>query len=181
MMYAATYFAFGLITYVFALNIRDKTTTQEVETPEWWDTIDTQQKKGIKNILGDISAALFLHLIWPLIIYWMVFDRINAFYTKEEIKFEVLSKHLIEQLNIDFIEHQEMVHDPLNAVPALPFGHLNSNWLKFKKNITKKDKLWSFSTDWMSEWGYKENYRGYVIIQSGKIGRYFLTEIKNVK
>ena len=81
-------------------------------------------------------------VIWPIFLT----DRVVRGITKmrlspEEVLSETHRRYAelppaIEDLgpviSIEAIEAQEIVHDPLNAVPGLPFGHLYQSWRSFK-------------------------------------------------
>jgi hypothetical protein len=90
-------------------------------------------------------------------------------------KFAVKADHLQKQWSLAQVEQAEMVVDPLRAVPALPFGHLNSVWEDFKQWVQGGDEIWSFSGTWKAQWGHEEVYEGYVIVLGGSTGGYVLT------
>ena len=82
-------------------------------------------------------------VIWPIFLTDRVVREIAKMRQppKEEILSETRSRYAelppaIEDLgpviSIEAIEAQEIVHDPLNAVPGLPFGHLYQSWRSFK-------------------------------------------------
>jgi hypothetical protein len=90
-------------------------------------------------------------------------------------KFAVKVDHLQKQWSLAQVKHAEMVVDPLGAVPALPFGHLNSVWEDFKQLLEEGDEIWSFMGTWKAEWGHEEVYEGCVIVRGETIGDYVLT------
>ena len=73
-----------------------------------------------------------------------------------------------------------MINEPLNAVPDVPFGHLNPIWMEFKEKLEIEDKIWSFSGYWSSEWGWKKEYQGYVITINGIPKDFIVTVIKDL-
>ena len=70
---------------------------------------------------------------------------------------------------------REIVTDPLQAAPELPFGHLHAAWKEFLKGHADGGELWSFSARWQTTWGRKELRSGYVLVQNGSPGAHFLT------
>jgi len=105
----------------------------------------------------------------------------NRFVDKS--KFSVKCEHLQEHMTVPEIERCEVITDPLNAVPALPFGHLNSAWQTFlsdhanpawKAFINGRLELWSFSARRQTQCG-EELQSGYVVVRDGVPGPYFLT------
>jgi hypothetical protein len=95
-----------------------------------------------------------------------------------EEEFAVKRSELKHRISLHEIEDSEIVGDPLDAVPNLPFGHLNMAWRTFLQDRLEGDELWSFKSQWQSSWGQKEIRSGYVIVQQGKPGAYFLTDTR---
>lgn len=94
--------------------------------------------------------------------------------------FAVTREDLIAQVSRGEIEVKEVVTDPLNTVPPLPFGHLNPAWLHFLESVQPTDKLWSFQAEWTDALR-TELRQGYVAVhEDGGIGPWFITSIKDV-
>ena len=103
--------------------------------------------------------------------------------------FAVQRADLRERLSLADAEARERVHDPLQAVPNLPFGHLNTAWKALCRDwrdgvadavgdADTGDELWSFSTLWEDDRGWREQRGGYVIVRCGQPGRFILTTCK---
>lgn len=124
---------------------------------------------------------LLLVLIWP-VLAWITISEMMPGKTRPELqpekRFAVEPEHLQEKLSLASIEVREMVEDPLNAVPRLPFGHLNQAWCNFLETVAEDDEIWSFSTEWENPWGRAELRAGYALVRNGVPGRYFLTDWK---
>ncbi|CAK0741587.1 hypothetical protein CCP3SC5AM1_1080004 [Gammaproteobacteria bacterium] len=113
-------------------------------------------------------------IVWPTAIYYKVKDMLSKAYQQPD-EFFVSKNDLLERKNnVEEIELQELVSDPLNAVPDLPFGHLNKAWNIFLKKRRKDDVIWTFSANRTSEWGRKELRTGYVLVRSSSVWPYFL-------
>lgn len=125
-----------------------------------------------------ILIYILFPFIWPLLLISTVKDKLNKNKIAEEeekSKFQIEFKDLIQKFDLKEIESKEIVHDPLDAVPPLPFGHLHNAWLTYCKQIEAKDELWSFSATWTNRWDSKEQIEGYVAVRKGAIGHYFRT------
>ncbi len=94
--------------------------------------------------------------------------------------FVVAQTDLLEQLTVQSIEQQEMVYDPLGAVPGKPFGHLNSAWINFIRDVGEDEQIWFFSATCSRCYGGKNLKKGYVIVNGNSIGRCFLTMDKQI-
>jgi len=127
-----------------------------------------------------IAFALF----WPALtmapIYFRRCGRSDSEAAKA-IEFAVTHNDLGMQMSIRKIEVQEMIFDPLGAVPNLPFGHLNSSWMKFREGMQADESLWSFTAHRTDTWGRREVREGYVHVDGGTVGRYFMTVWKNLE
>ena len=177
MNYVIAYFSIGLITYFIALIQRHKTESRG-NTKDSPESLYKQPNVWSKKVIDEISGIILISFIWPVVIYWQISDKLSTRSLEEKKHFLVHSKDLLKKIDIDAIEHLEMVYDPLNAIPNKPFGHLNRNWIKFKQTITENDDIWSFSAQWTSEWGFKDQRKGYVIVNADKPGNFIITEIK---
>ena len=132
----------------------------------------------LNNVGVPILAAVTVLAAWPIAIYWEVKEMIETRNVKEATPprmFAVNQDHLLKRWSVGEIEMVEIVSDPLDAAPRLPFGHLNPAWETFKQSIQDGDQLWSFSALWTSEWGRNEVRAGYVVLRGDAIGPHFLT------
>lgn len=130
------------------------------------------------NALTYLTLQIIFPLTWPLLLVMKIKEDLKEKRIAEEeekSKFHIELKDLIQILDRKEIENNEIVHDPLEAVPPLPFGHLNKAWLAYCEQIEPKDDLWSFSATWTNHWGSKEQIEGYVAVRKGAIGPYFRT------
>ena len=104
-------------------------------------------KRIFKKIIQPIFGGALIITAWPLALIYVAIDLFVSARkkkTKEPVKFAVSEDDLKEKLSIAEIEDRELISDPLNAVPNLPFGHLNSTWVKYLENIEPDCELWSF-------------------------------------
>ena len=131
----------------------------------------------------DVLAAILVVAVWPVAVYMKVKEMLqkkesNGF--PEEREFAVEREHLLERMTVQEIEMREIVTDPLQAAPELPFGHLHAAWKDFLKGHAEGGELWSFSARWQTTWGRKELRSGYVLVENGSPGAHFLTVWKDL-
>jgi hypothetical protein len=139
-------------------------------------------------------TGLLVLLVWPAaLFFWrqQVRDdaKLREFAAAPPRQFAVRKADLRERLSLAEAEARERVHDPLHAVPDLPFGHLNPAWkalcAEWHSGIHGEgeehevaDELWSFSTIWEDESERREERAGYVIVRAGEPRRFILTTMK---
>ena len=75
----------------------------------------------------------------------------------------VLLEERLEEVNADEIEQRHFVQDPLDAVPALPFGHLNRVWLHLRDQLTPERSLWRFRCERVGLHKDYVAYEGYAV------------------
>lgn len=139
-------------------------------------------------VVSPIAVLLIFVPLWPLLLsieYGFPWHRFKFWSDKpekavtwtlpdSEPEFEVSNADLLEKLSRADIDAAEMVEDPLHAVPDKPFGHLNAVWQAFVDGLEPEIELSSFRGNWKTE--YRDwQMQGYVALQGGKIGPYFLT------
>ena len=132
----------------------------------------------VNQVLVPGVAIVLVIVAWPVAVIFKVkarLDQQSRATTAAERVFRVESQHLLERLSVPEIERREIVVDPLQAVPELPFGHLNAAWQGFLKDCSEDDEVWSFAARWQTQWGRRERRSGYVKVRHGAPGAYFLT------
>ena len=183
MIYLAWYLAVGVV--VLAVIFIAHRLSKKDESQSLSDLLDavnperkTLQYRILNNIVAPVVAAVLVVAVWPVAIVMKakeIFSKKTDTATEEEKKFAVAQGDLLEQLAITEIEQRELVVDPMNAVPDLPFGHLHAAWAKFLEDVGPEGAIWSFSANWTTTWGRKELRAGYVVVRGDSIGPHFLT------
>jgi hypothetical protein len=123
-------------------------------------------------------------LLWPVVPVMKLkqwWDERQAEIRRKEDVFKVQRQHLLERLTVAQIEAREMVEDPLQAVPSLPFGHLNAVWCDLVAGLAQGDECWSFSLHWDGDWRGPELRAGYVVWRRRKPVGHILTMIKRLE
>ena len=137
----------------------------------------------VNQVLVPVAAITYVIIAWPVVVFFKIKDSVERRrYAKAGVapEFAVKHQHLLERLSVSEIEQREIVLDPLEAVPAVPFGHLHAAWLRFITGVGEGDELWSFSAQWQTPWGRKELREGYVSVQNSTIGASFFTVWKGL-
>ena len=158
-----------------ATQMLDNISRQLNYNQSWWD-------KLVKRVIAPLIASVVIVVAWPAVIAWFIKDR---FWETESLDdddyeddvFEIASEHLQERVAIEEIETREIVEDPLGAVPALPFGHLNTGWEKLKQQIQPQDEIWSFSAPW-DGWPHSTRREGYAMMRKQEVSAWFLSAIQ---
>jgi hypothetical protein len=130
-------------------------------------------------------TIVLIAICWPLALVLLVKDVIPERKSKKEIEIEypfiARPENLIGEKSVIDIEKENVYVDPLQRVPNIPFGHLNSGWMAFKSQITSEDSLQLFKTPKGSSYGrYGElltgDVSGYALVRSGEIIAEFISE-----
>ena len=93
----------------------------------------------------------------------------------EELAFALNDFELTRQVSIEEVERTNLIQDPMEAVPNIPFGHCNARWVVFKDSLQDNETLWEFEST-RSElkgvqamWGYAVKRR------DGRVDRFMTT------
>ena len=186
MNYLIGYLVAGFIVFIVIFSFRNVSRSKESEDlKKIVDEIHNKDQSFLSKFLDKIIAPIIgvsiVVCFWPIALFF----KFKELYTvkvdldSDDDEYKVRKSDLMNRLSIDEIENRERVHDPLGAVPELPFGHLNQAWMTFLEKCIEQDELWSFSGLHKAYWG-KEMQSGYVRVTAGEPGDYFLTSSKMV-
>lgn len=189
MVYLALYLAAGVVIFFFGFfpHLRDK--RREALAAATLHNIDpegrTLRYRIMNGFVLPIRTGTVLVALWPLAIGAMIMEFVSErakstsreqAEAEEEVPFAVTRDDLLEELSAAEVEAREMVHDPLGAVPNLPFGHLNNAWKAFLQDVAPDDAIWKFSARRSAGWGGTELVIGYVVVRGDSIGSHIVTE-----
>lgn len=188
MIYFYWYLAIGVVVLlvVFMSHRISKASQTDFKTALRYAIYPEQKTLGhriLKNMVVPVLASVALAIVWPIILYMkgeeIITKKTESARAKEN-EFAVKLADMLQQMTVKEIEKLERVHDPMGAVPDLPFGHINSAWERFRDGLDPQDAIWTFSTNWTSPWGRKELRAGYVAVRAEAVGAYFLTTRKRI-
>lgn len=186
MIYLQWYFGVGFIL-ITAFLIESRFNKKAQKNRDLYKSIRARKRtlvrKFVDEIILPVIGLLIAFFVWPFVVIWLIWEKYKTYKyehreKKKEEPFSVKKEDLIKKLSIKEIENKEMTSDPLKAAPDVPFGFLNKKWTIFIKNMNPSDEIWSFSSQWQSEWGRNETYEGYVIVESGDIKTRFTSVAK---
>ena len=102
----------------------------------------------------------------------MMFEDIH----ENDIQPQLQAVELVSRHTITEIESLNLIEDPLEAVPNVPFGHLNFAWEQFKQHLRDRDELWHYRTNCLFDSPYARSMMGYVIVRNSEMGERFVTD-----
>ncbi|TRZ55978.1 MAG: hypothetical protein D4S02_16675 [Rhodocyclaceae bacterium] len=140
----------------------------EADSGSWLVLTPPVKPRAMLLRLGEYVFALLVFVsIWPILIWWIVKQKWFTVRPLKPAEFAVLREHLQEVLSIESIETDAKVFDPLGAVPAVPFGHLNPAWERLKAGMQPGDEISTFVASWKS-YGVMWELSGFAIVRAGK-------------
>jgi len=186
MTYLVTYLAIGVVVLLLALlqDHMQKSFASDFKKAIM-ESLHPERKhwryRLLHGMIVPTLSGLLVIVIWPFAIYVFINtlrnrikDEADEFLVKPE--FAVEKTHLVKQTSLQEIEANELIFDPLGAVPSVPFGHLNASWQQFIANMESGDTLWTFSALWKAEWGRPETRQGYAIVRDATIPHHYVTK-----
>lgn len=197
MIYLYWYLGVGAAVLAIVFGVHRLTTKNESDSlSDLLDAVNPERKKLsyriLNNFVAPALAAVAVVVVWPVAVYMKckevfakrgasALEEVREFAVEEVREFAVERAHLHEPLTVAQIEVREVVTDPMEAVPNLPFGHLNAAWKTFMEGVGARDELWSFTAPWHTTWARAEIRTGYVVVHEGVPGSYFLTMCKDIE
>ena len=186
--YGAVYLGAGITTLLVVLAANWHSLQPDPQSLESLIEAANPQPKTLwyrirAKVLAPLLGGMLMVLLWPVVPVMKLkqwWDERQAEIRRKEDVFKVQRQHLLERLTVAQIEAREMVEDPLQAVPALPFGHLNAAWCELVAELAPGDECWSFSAQWSNDFGLPELRTGYVVWRGSKPIGHILTMVKRM-
>jgi hypothetical protein len=86
---------------------------------------------------------------------------------------------LIKKVEVEAVEAEELVDDPLEHAPLKPFGFRFGEWSKFKQHLHPSGELWTFSQETVPDHKFcTVQISGYCVKHSGSVSSVFVTDEK---
>lgn len=92
----------------------------------------------------------------------------------EELAFALNDFELTRQVTIEEVERTNLIQDPMEAVPNIPFGHCNARWETFKASLQDNETIWEFEAN-RSELAGVQAMWGYAVKRDGRVDRFMTT------
>lgn len=171
MTYLIVYLTLGVLTLAgIAIDARIRNRRSKSDFSQISDLVRRAHQPWpeaiLERLVVPVIAGVAIVAVWPIAIAFAIYfyrrknNEEAAVTSLEPDHFTVKTSDLMERMTIQEVEKTEIVSDPLQAVPPVPFGHLNRAWLDFKRQIQADDEIWSFQ----ARWG---NYRSPTAVRSG--------------
>mgnify|MGYP003334556811 FL=1 len=135
----------------------------------------------LKHVLKPLLGFVILTFVWPLawfVGFMAVWEDWRRKAKDKRAEFVVKRKYLKSPCQLSLVEQSNLVDDPLGAVPALPFGHLNAVWSDFVLKRPDAAELWSFACVWENRYGRKDQRQGYAWLLNREITDWVVLDIK---
>lgn len=133
----------------------------------------------------DCLVPFWVLALWPIIAgmlvsWWFatLWRSVRGRHAATEKVFAPTREALVRPVTLDEVAQRERVHDPLGAVPDLPFGHLHGAWQRFIRDLGPEDELWRFSMAAEAPQDPGAILEGYVIVRNGDMGPHFVASRK---
>ncbi len=129
-----------------------------------------------------VVMAIAYAMAWPIVLGMSVAAAIKMARILRARAIDDFPQHFIASqkllkgyLSIAEIEAREIVVDPLNGSPAVPFGHLNAAWRHFKSEHPDQSGFWPFRIE-RSQPDESDPVSGYATVVGDEIVDEFLIE-----
>lgn len=175
MVFVYWYLCIGVSLFIgiFLFNAFFRTDAAQDIKDQWFG-------KGIVGFLKNLamlSAGIpFVAVSWPYFIYLELQEKYFPKHVVErKTGLQLTRADLKMKVSREDVEIEEMVFDPLGAVPNLPFGHLNPVWVSFIQDLDSNDELWKFEFKEKLLFGGIVCTSGYAILRRGSIESHWQT------
>jgi len=146
------------------------------------NAVNPRREAFLYRVLEDLvvpALAFFLvWLVWPVVFVLKIRDSLKkkalaaqAEQVAEPPAFALNDSELLRQVTVDEVERTNLIHDPLEAVPNIPFGHCNARWVLFRDSLQANETLWEFEST-RSELAGVQAMWGYAVRGEGKVDRF---------
>ena len=182
-LYAAIYLGVGFVVclvFVAAHLICRQKKSKFVR--EMMNAVNPRREAFLYRVLEDLvvpALAFFLvWLVWPVVFVLKIRDSLKkkalasqAAQEAEPPAFALNDSELLRQVTVDEVERTNLIQDPLEAVPNIPFGHCNARWVLFRDSLQANETLWEFEST-RSELAGVQAMWGYAVRGEGKVDRF---------
>ena len=185
-LYAAIYFGVGFAVSMVAVVAHLLGTRKKSKfVRDMMKAVNPRREAFLYRVLEDLvvpALAFFLMwLVWPVVFVLKIKDSlqkralaaqsVQAEQEAEPPAFALNDSELLRQVTVDEVERTNLIHDPLEAVPNIPFGHCNARWVLFRDSLQTNETLWEFEST-RSELAGVQAMWGYAVRGEGKVDRF---------
>jgi hypothetical protein len=137
----------------------------------------------LQRVLKPLLGFVLLIIVWPFawfVGFMSVWEHYRNKVKDKAAVFSVKRKHLKSLCQLTEVEQNSLIHDPLGAVPALPFGHLHAVWSAFVQKKLDDAQLWSFDFVWEDRYGRKDRRSGYAWLQDREVTEWVVLSMTDI-
>lgn len=149
----------------------------------FWSKANTRERWVM--VWHMLVIALMAMCLWPVFLVFMVLlkwlpqlvprwawgesaEEIDV--TEAEPVFSVSPRHLGRPVTIEDVEAANYVADPLEGVPALPFGHLHPRWLQLRSHLMSGCTLHAFDVLFRpTRYEPVRRHRGWAVVDPDRV------------
>lgn len=192
MLGVGIYFAIGLVVCLTVMISHWLSKRRESDfARDLLKTLNPRRTDFLSRVLDDfifpVLAFCAIWLVWPLAIGLRIKEIIDKKKAttqikaaKEEKVFVVQEAELNKQVTIAEVEQQNVIVDPMEAVPQVPFGYLNAKWVAFRDSLAPDETLWEYESS-RTEVPDAQSVWGYAVKTDGKVDRFMTVGWKVIK
>jgi hypothetical protein len=182
-LYAAIYLGVGFVVclVVVAAHLIGRRKKSKF-VRDMMNAVNPRREAFLYRVLEDLvvpALAFFLvWLVWPVVFVLKIRDSFKkkalAAQVEQEAEppdFALNDSELLRQVTVDEVERTNLIQDPLEAVPNIPFGHCNARWVLFRESLQANETLWEFEST-RSELAGVQAMWGYAIRVEEKVDRF---------
>jgi len=138
----------------------------------------------LEDVIVPVLAFFLVWFVWPVVFvlkFKELFERKSQAVKaepghkeseeSEEFAFALTDSELTRQVTIEEVERTNLIQDPMEAVPNIPFGHCNARWEAFKASLQGNETLWEFEST-RSELKGVQAMWGYAVKRNGQVDRF---------
>ncbi len=132
----------------------------------------------LEDFVVPVLAFILVWLVWPIAIVLKIIEMLKD--KKAEASREQHNKSkvfflsedaLLKEMTVAEIERANMVIDPMDATPNIPFGHLNALWVGFREGLEPDETLHLFESVGPNSFR-RQLIWGYAVCKAGRIDRF---------
>lgn len=132
----------------------------------------------LEDVVVPMLTFILVWLVWPVAIVLTIIEMlkdkkagVNRDQRSKSKTFFLIKDALLKEMTVAEIERTNMVIDPMDATPNLPFGHLNALWVGFRDGLEPDETLHLFESVGPNTFK-RQLIWGYAVCKAGRIDRF---------
>lgn len=132
----------------------------------------------LEDFVVPMLTFILVWLVWPVAIVLTIIEMlkdkkagVNRDQRSKSKMFFLSKDALLKEMTVAEIERTNMVIDPMDATPNVPFGHLNALWVGFRDGLEPDETLHLFESVGPNTFK-RQLIWGYAVCKAGRIDRF---------